>query len=78
MKPKNTHKQAATRKNKNKNKKKQKNNQTQKERPKTQPQDLSCPSKISHPISKRLVPGAGDCASLVYQFVTARLPVSRM
>jgi hypothetical protein len=31
---------------------KQKNNQTQKERPKTQPQDLSRPSKISHPIPK--------------------------
>jgi hypothetical protein len=49
-----------------------------KERPKTQPQDLSCPSKIAHPISKRLVPGAGDCASLVCRFVTARLPVSRI
>jgi hypothetical protein len=72
MKPKSTHKQAATH---NKDTKQTKH---KKERPKIQPQDLSRPSKIFHSISKRLVPGAGDCASLVCRFVTARLPVSRM
>jgi hypothetical protein len=73
MKPKSTHKQAATH-----NRNTKQTTEHKKERPKTQPQDLSRPSKISHSISKRLVPGAGDCASLVCRFVTARLPVSRM
>jgi hypothetical protein len=67
MKPKSTHKQAATH-----NRDTKQTTKHKKERPKTQLQDLSRPSKISHPISKRLVPGAGDCASLVCRFVTAR------
>jgi hypothetical protein len=71
--PKSTHKQAATH-----NRDARQTTEHKKERPKTQPQDLSRPSKISHSISKRLAPGAGDCASLVCRFVTARLPVSRM
>jgi hypothetical protein len=73
MKPKSTHKQAATH-----NRDTKQTTEHKKERPKPQPQDLSRPSKISHSISKRLVPGAGDCASLVCRFVTARLPFSRM
>jgi hypothetical protein len=74
MKPKYTHKKAAIRKNKKKKKKKKKNNQTQKERPKTQPQDLSCPSKISYPIPEvtgtkgRRLPLAGV---LVYNHIAA-------
>jgi hypothetical protein len=73
MKPKSTYKKAATY-----NRDTKQTTEHKEERPKTQPQDLSRPSKISHSISKRLVPGAGDCASLVCRFVTARLPVSRM
>jgi hypothetical protein len=73
MKPKSTHKQAATH-----NRDTQQTTEHKKERPKTQPQDLSRPSKITHPISKRLVLGTGDCALLVCRFVTARQPVSRM
>jgi hypothetical protein len=73
MKPKSTHKQAATH-----NRDTKQTTEHKKERPKTQPQDLSHPSKISHSILKRLVPGAGDCASLVCRFVIARLSVSRM
>jgi hypothetical protein len=60
MKPKSTHKQAAMH-----NRDTKQTTEHKKERPKTQPQDLSRPSKITHPISKQLVPGAGDCASLV-------------
>jgi hypothetical protein len=73
MKPKSTYKQAATH-----NRDTKQTTEHKKERPKTQPQDLSCPSKISHPISKRLVPGAGACTSQVYRFVTAQLPISWM
>jgi hypothetical protein len=73
MKPKSSHKQAATH-----NRDTKQTTEHKKERPKTQPQDLSCPPKIVDPISKWLIPGAGDCALLVCRFVTARLPVSRM
>jgi hypothetical protein len=52
MKPKSTHKQAATH-----NRDTKQTTEHKKERPQTQPQDLSRPSKISHSISKRLVPG---------------------
>jgi hypothetical protein len=71
MKPKSTHKQAATH-----NRDAKQTTEHKKERSKTQPQDLSNPSKISRSISKRLVPGAGDWASPVCRFVTARLPVN--
>jgi hypothetical protein len=70
MKPKSIHKQVATH-----NRDTKQTTKHKKERPKTQPQDLSHSSKISHSISKRLVPGAGDCASLMCRFVTARLSV---
>jgi hypothetical protein len=72
LKPKSTHKVATH------NRDTKQTTEHKKERPKSQPQDLSCPSKISHPISKRPAPGASDCASLVCRFVTARLPVSLM
>jgi hypothetical protein len=67
MKPKSTGKLTTKTQNKQPN--------TKKKDLKPNPQDLSRPSKIPHSISKQLVPGAGDCASLVCRFVTARLPV---
>jgi hypothetical protein len=72
MKPKSTHKQAATH-----NRETKQTTEHKKERPKTQPQGLSRPSKIAHLFRSDWYQGQ-VIAPRWCRFVTARLPVSRM